>query len=96
MERFKKMMENMSEEERVRMMERCFEFMKGKETSKEKEQDDKKREESGCFPTMGKMAECCPEMMETFFTKIQNCFEKRGEKEKNDTDKKEGEKTGCC
>jgi len=78
------------------MMERCFEFMKGKKTGNEKEQDDTKREESVCFPNMGKMAECCPEMMGTFFTKMKSCFEERGEKEKNDTDKKEGIKTGCC
>jgi hypothetical protein len=88
MERMKKMMENMSEEERVRMMERCFEFMKGKETGQDKEQEEKKREESGCFPNMGKMAECCPEMMGTFFTKMKSCFEGNGEKEKKDTDKK--------
>ncbi len=88
MERMKKMMENMSEEEKVRMMERCFEFMKGKETGRDKEQDEQKREESGCLPNMGKMAECCPEMMGTFFTKMKNCFEGKGEKEKKDTDRK--------
>ena len=88
MKRIKKMMENMSEEERVRMMERCFEFMKGKETRQDKGQDEKKNEESGCFPNMGKMAECCPEMMGTFFTKMKDCFEGMGEKGKEDTDKK--------
>ena len=88
MERLKKMMENMSEEERVRMMERCFEFMKGKETGQDREQDEKKKEESGCLPNMGKMAECCPEMTGTFITKIKDCFEKMREKEKNGTDKK--------
>jgi len=88
MERMKKIMENMSEEEKVRMMERCFEFMKGKVTGKDKELDDRKREESCCFPNMGKMAECCPEMMETFFVKMKGCFEGNGEKEKKDTDKK--------
>ena len=46
MERLKKMMENMSEGERVKMMERCFEIMKGKETGKDKEQDERKREGS--------------------------------------------------
>jgi hypothetical protein len=94
MERMKKMMENMSEEERVRMMERCFEFMKGKETGKENEQDDKKREESGCFPNMGKMAECCPEMMGTCFTKMKSCFEGTGKEEKKDSDKKEAKISG--
>jgi hypothetical protein len=87
MERMKKMMENMSKEERARMMERCFEFMKGKETGRDKEQEGKKREESGCFPNMGKMAECCPGMMETFFTKMKDRFEGMGEKDKKDTDK---------
>ena len=75
MERMKKMMEKMSEEERVRMMERCFEFMKGKESGKDKEREETEREESPCVPTMGKMAECCPEMMETFFLKMKVCFE---------------------
>jgi len=70
------------------MMERCFDFMKGKETSQDKEQDEKKKEESGCFPNMGKMAECCPEMMETFFSKMKTCFEEKGERERKDTDKK--------
>ena len=51
-------------------------------------QDEGKRKESGCFPNMGKMAECCPEMMGTFFTKMKDCFEGMGEKEKKDTDKK--------
>jgi len=88
MERMKKMMENMREEERVKMMERCFEFMKGKETGQDKEQEGKKREESGCFPNMGKIAECCPEMMGTCFTKMKGCFEGNGEKENKDTDKK--------
>ena len=77
MERMKKMMENMSEEERVKMMERCFEFMKGEETGKNKEQDEKKREESDCFPDMGKIAECCPGMMGTFFTNMKGCFERK-------------------
>lgn len=95
MERMKKMMENMSEEERVKMMERCFELMMGKETGKDREQDDKKREESARFPDMGKMAECCPRMMETFFSKMKNCFEGKGEKEKEDTSEKT-EKPGCC
>ena len=88
MERMKIMIENMSEEERARMMERCFEFMKGKETGRDKEQDEGKRKESGCFPNMGKMAECCPEMMETFFSKMKSCFEEKGERERKDTDKK--------
>ncbi len=90
MERMKKMIENMSEEERARMMERCFEFMKGKETGQDKEQDEKKREESGCLPNMGKMAECCPEMMGTFFAKMKSCIEGEGtgKEEKGDTAKK--------
>ena len=87
MERMKKMMENMSEEERVKMMECCFELMKAKETGRDKEQDEKKREESACFPNMGKMAECCPGMMETFFAKMKDRFEGTGEKEKKDTGK---------
>ncbi len=89
MERMKKMMENMSEEERVGMMERCFEWMKGKEIGKDKDQDEKKRDESACFPDMGKMAECCPGMMGTFFSKMMSCFEGEGEEEKKET----GEKT---
>jgi len=88
MERMKKMMDKMSAEERAKMMEQCFEFMKGKETSQDKERDEKKREESACFPDMSRMAECCPEMMGTFFTKMKDCFEGMGEKEKKDTDKK--------
>ncbi len=95
MERIKKMMENMSEEERVKMMERCFEFMKGKETGKDREQDDKKREESARFPDMVKMAECCPEMMGTFFSKMMSCFEGKEKEEKKDTDEKT-EDPGCC
>jgi hypothetical protein len=95
MEWMKKMMENMSEKERVRMMERCFEFMEGKEIGKDKEQDEKKKEESGCFPNMGKMAECCPEMMGTFFTKMRNCFEGKGKEEKKETDEKT-ENSRCC
>lgn len=94
MKRMRKMMENMSEEERVRMMERCFAFMKGKETGKDKEQDEKKREESGCFPDMGKTAECCPEMMGTFFTKIMSDHEGKGKEENKDSGTKE--KPGCC
>jgi hypothetical protein len=90
----KKMMENMSEEERVKMMERCFEFMKGKETGKDREQDDK-REESARFPDMGKIAECCPEMMGTFFSKMMSRFEGKGKEEKKDTDEKT-EDPGCC
>ena len=88
MERMKKMMENMNEEERVRMMEQCFDFMKGKETSQDKERDEKKREESACFPDMSRMAECCPEMMGTFFERTKRCFEGKSEKEKRETDKK--------
>lgn len=89
MERMKKMMENMTQEERVGMMERCFELMKGKQIGKDKEQDEKKREESACFPNMGKMAECCPGMMETFFSKMMRCSEGKGNEEKKAT----GEKT---
>ncbi|MGW8286035.1 MAG: hypothetical protein ACWGPR_09995 [Candidatus Deferrimicrobiaceae bacterium] len=89
------MMENMSEEERIKMMERCFEFMKGEETGQGKEQDEKKREESGSLPNMGKMAECCPEMMGTFFTKMKGCFEGKGEKEKKEGGERK-EKPGCC
>jgi hypothetical protein len=95
MERMKKMMENMSEEERVRMMERCFEFLKGKESGKDKEREEKEREESACLPDMGKMADCCPEMMETFFAKMKGCFEGKGKEEEKDTDEKT-EKPGCC
>ena len=95
MERMKKMMENMSEEERVGMMELCFELMKGKEIGKDKEQEEKKREESACFPDMGKMAECCPGMMETFFIKMKSCFEGKGNEEKKDIGEKT-EKSGCC
>jgi hypothetical protein len=89
MERFKKMMENMSEEERGRMMERCFELMKEKEIVKDKDQDEKKKDESSCIPDMGKMAECCPGMMGTFFSKMKSCFEGKGNEEKKDI----GEKT---
>jgi hypothetical protein len=95
MERMKKMMENMSEEEKVRMMERCFEFLKEKEGGKDKEREEKKREKSACFPDMGKMAECCPEMMETFFLKMKDCFGGTGKEEKKDTGEKT-EKPGCC
>lgn len=95
MERMKKMMEKMSEEERVRMMERCFGFMKEKEGGKGKEREEKERGESACVPDMGKMAECCPEMMETFVLKMKGCFEGKGKKEKNDTEEKT-EKPGCC
>jgi hypothetical protein len=38
-------------------MERCFEFRKGKESGKDKERDEKKREESACFPDMGMKAD---------------------------------------
>ena len=79
MDRIKKMIEKMSKEERVRMMERCFEFMKEKERGKDKERDEKKRDESACDPDMGRMAECCPQMMETFFLKMKDCFEGKGE-----------------
>ncbi|MGA7105115.1 MAG: hypothetical protein WBX49_07200 [Candidatus Deferrimicrobiaceae bacterium] len=95
MEKMKKMMEKMSEEEMVRMMERCFEFMKEKEGGKDKERKERKREESACIPDMGKMAECRPEMMETFFLKMKGCFEGKGKGEKNNTDEKT-EKPGCC
>jgi hypothetical protein len=95
MERMKKMMENMSKEERVGMMERCFEFMKGKEIGKNKEQDEKKKEETAYFPDMRKMAECCPEMMETFFSKMLSCFEGKGKEERKDTGEKK-DKSGCC
>jgi hypothetical protein len=95
MERIKKMMENMSEEEKVRMMERCFEFLKEKERGKGKDREEKNREESACFPDMGKMAECCPEMMEKFFLKMKGCFDGKGKEEKKDTDEKT-EKPGCC
>ena len=95
METMKKMMEKMSKEERVRMMERCFEFMKEKESGKDKEREEKEREESACVSDMGKVAERCPELMETFFLKMKGCFKGKGKEEKNDT----GEKTeipGCC
>jgi len=88
MERMKKMIENMSEEERARMMELCFNFMKGKETGQDEEQDEKQREESGCFKNMVKMAECCSEITGTVFPKMKGCFEENGEKEKRDTEKK--------
>ena len=95
MERMKKMMEKMSEDERVRMMERCFKFLKGKKIGKDKEQEEKKKEEPACFPDMGKIGECCPEMMERFFPKMMSCFEGKGRAEKNDTGEKT-EKPGCC
>jgi hypothetical protein len=91
----KKMMENMSEEERVRMMERCFEFLKGKESGQEEEREEKERKESSCFPEMAKMAECCPEMMEAFFLKMKSCFEGMGKEDKKDPEEKT-EKPGCC
>jgi hypothetical protein len=94
MGRMKKMMGNMSGEERARMMERCFELMKGKEPGKDKERDEKKREESACFPYMGKIADCCPEVMETFFSKVMSCFEGQAKEEKKDTDEKTDD-PGC-
>jgi len=90
MERIKKMMENMSEEERVKMMVRCFAIMKGKETGKDREQDGTEREVSACFPDMGKISECCPEMMGTFFSKMKSHFESKGNEEKKDTCEKMG------
>jgi len=95
MERMKNVMERMSEEERARMMERCFEFMTGKETGKDREQDEKKKEEPCCFPDMGRMAERCPGIMETFLSKAMNCFEGTGKEEKKDPGAKT-EKSGCC
>ncbi len=89
MERLKKIMDNMSEEEKVRMMERCFELMKGKDPGKDKERDEKKREESARFPDMGKIADCCPEVMEPFFSKVMSCFEGKAKEEKKDTDGRE-------
>ena len=86
MERMKKMMEKMSEEERAEMMERCFEFMKGKEPGKNKERDEKKREESARFPDMGKLAECCPETMETLFSKMISGFGGKGKEETKEND----------
>lgn len=79
MDWMRKMMERTSKEERVRMMERCFEIMKEKERGKDKERDEKKREESACDPDMGRMAECCPQMRETFFLKMKDCFEGKEE-----------------
>lgn len=98
MEMMKKMMEKMkemSEEERVKMMERCFAFMKGKERGKDKEREEKKKGETACCPDMGKIAECCPEMMESFFLNMQNCFKEKGKEEKNGNGEKT-EKQGCC
>jgi len=95
MERLKKMMENMREEERVKMMECCFEIMKGKETGKDKEQDERKREGSACLPDMGEISECCPEMMGTFFSKMKSNFESKGDEEKKDIREKIS-KPGCC
>jgi hypothetical protein len=95
MERAKKMMEIMSKEERAKMMEQCFEFMKGKEIGKVKEQDDKKKDASACFPDMGKIADFCPEMMEPFFSKMMSCSEGKGKEEKEDPGAKT-EKSGCC
>jgi hypothetical protein len=95
MDRMKKMMENMSEEERVKMMERCFEFMKGKEPGKNEERDEKKREETACIPDMGKIADCCLEVMETFISKVMSRFEGKAKEEKKDTDEKT-EDPGCC
>ena len=98
MDMMRKMMEvmgKMSEEERMRMMERCSGFMKGKESGKEKERDVREKGESACFPDMGKISECCPEMMETIFLKMQKCFEEIGKEEKNAKNKK-AEKPGCC
>jgi len=95
MERMRKMMENMSEEERVKMMERCFEIMKGKETGKDKEQVEKKREGSACLPDMGEISECCPEMMGKFFSKMKSHFESKGDEEKKDSREKMGN-PGCC
>ncbi|NNG46495.1 MAG: hypothetical protein HKM86_05185 [Deltaproteobacteria bacterium] len=94
----RKMMEimgKMSEEERVRMMERCSGFMKEKESEKERERDGEKKGESSCFPDAGKISECCPEMMETIFLKMQKCFEEIGKEEKNGKNEK-AEEPGCC
>ena len=95
MKRMKIMMENMSEEERVKMMERCFEIMKGKDTGKDKEQDEKKKEGSACLPDMDEISECCPEMMGTFFSKMKNHFESKGDEEMKDSREKKGN-PGCC
>jgi hypothetical protein len=82
--------------ERMRkMMERCFEFMKGKVTGKDKEQDERKREESACLPDMGKIAECCPGMMGTFFSNMMSGFEGKGKEEGKETGEKT-KKPGCC
>ena len=95
MERRKNMMEMMSEEERARMMERCFEFMKRNEIGKDREKEEKKREKPCCLPDMGRMAECCPGMMETFFPNRMSGFEGTGKEEKKDPGAKT-ETSGCC
>jgi len=95
MERLKKMMENMSEEERVKMMERRFEIMKGKEIGKGKEQDERKREGSACLPDMSEISECCHEMMATFFSKMKSHLESKGDEGKKDSREKSS-KPGCC
>jgi len=95
MERMKKMMENLSEEERVKMMERCFEIMKGKEIGKDREPKERKREESPCFPGMDRMADCCPEMMGSFFSKMMGGLERTRNEEKKDPIEKT-EKSRCC
>jgi DNA invertase Pin-like site-specific DNA recombinase len=98
MDMMRKMMEimgNMSEEERVQMMERCSGFMKGKESGKEKERDGEKKGESACFPDMGNISECCPELMETVLSKMKSCFEEIGKEEKNARNDR-AEEPGCC
>lgn len=95
MERMRKMMEKMSEEERAQMMERCFEFMKGKEPGKNKERDEKNREESACFADIGKLAECRPEMMEALFSNMMGCFGGKGKEETKETDEKT-KNSKCC
>ncbi|HEU5361430.1 MAG TPA: hypothetical protein VFU42_09780 [Candidatus Deferrimicrobiaceae bacterium] len=99
MERRKKMFESMlgerNEKEKEGLMETCLSFLKGQASDNDREREEKNKEEAARPPDRSRFAGCCPETMERFFEKMQECFAEKGKDEKEGKEGKT-ERTACC
>ncbi len=95
MKMFENMLGKMNEKEKERIVERCLSFVKEQGSANDREHDGKKREEPVCPPDMGRVAGCCPEMMEQFLSTMRGCLGEKG-RTREDGKERKTEKAGCC
>lgn len=95
MKMFESVLGKLNEKQKERIMEQCLLFMTEQENDNDRECNGKKKEEPVCPPDMGRVAGCCPEMMEQFLSTMRNCLGEKG-RTREDGKERKTEKAGCC